>query len=210
MRIDRDFPFRPRKADSKPLRFSASGAMDLLKVLIHYRSLNLPEATTFGTFNLLQTIEDFFLTQVKVATDVEGDEDSCEGQKCDDEEPEEDEDCDVDDEEEEGSSDEDERMTVYGHQLHNLTHVRATVVSSSVGHPDDKVKLEFVEDGPDGCDVELMVDESGTDLLVTSIHRGASTLDLVIDGHKHVFHVSRFPREWTALLPVNETVEVGS
>jgi hypothetical protein len=119
--------------------------------------------------------------------DEEDDEDEGEGDESSDSDDEDDD----EDEEEDLSAD----AECASGDLHDLPAVKAK---------QGAVEFEAVEEG----DCDLLLD-GGTEHSVTHLRRKAKELHVRdADGKWHVYNVSRFSKGWSALLPLDELVEL--
>lgn len=197
-------------------------ALDLVKVLSHYETSN--EQVDADVRGLRCDLEDFVLAEEET-TDEEADEEAeGEDEEAADEEDEEecseqeddegDEADDASEETDEGGDREEPSSYVGGDDLHGLKACKGQVISSSVGEPDDDVLIEFehVAAGRE-TNVDVLIND-GEDFIgpVTLIRRMGTELHLAeeLDGALtwHRFAVSRFPKGWANVLPVNELVGV--
>lgn len=216
--------FRPLSTsrNGEQMKLTKEQALDLVKVLSHYGTFT--DVVNVNVSGLCSELEDYVLSdgeEVEEETDDEEDEEdtaAAEGPSGeeDEEEPreqEDDEGSEAASAGEEADEQGDEELypdcAVHASTLHDLKAVKAKVISSSVGDPDDEVRLEFEE-----CDSEcdLLVDGDPT-CRVQYVRRSGTELhvaELTEQGLRnwHVFGVLKFPKEWTAALPVGELVEV--
>ena len=132
----------------------------------------------------------------------------------DDEGDEADDESEEDDGEGDGDSEEELETDSYalGRDLHDLKVAKGKIISSSVGDPDDVVTLEFEHtegDDADVCDLLVNGDPVGP---IVYVRRKGSELHVAEgsddDRTWHRFNVSRFPKGWADVLPVDDLVEV--
>jgi hypothetical protein len=210
------------------MKLSKEQALDLVKILTHYQTL-APDSDVGDAMGLCSDLEEYVLhgdededgdeEETDDEEDEEGEEDS--GEK-DAEEPDESEDEEGDEADDEGEEDDDggdpdeEELDVdsyaYAGDLHDLKVVKAKVISSSVGDPDDEVTLEFEHtenDDANICDLLVSGEAIGP---ITHVRRKGTELHVAENnsGERawHRFHVARFPKGWADTLPLDNLVEV--
>lgn len=204
------------------MKITREQALDLVKVLSHYQTLG--ESVDVDVHGLCASFEDYLLNEGEGYQDEEDEEDEGTYEKAprkkNVEEPYEQEDdqgAEADDEGEEADSDNcsDEEGTEYryvaGIELNNLKKVKATVIESSVNDANERVTLEFLTDEESNLDCELFVNgESACN--VTYILRKANELHVAEGRNRnvrwHTYHISKFPKGWVELLPLNGLIEI--
>jgi len=102
---------------------------------------------------------------------------------------------------------------VLGSELHDLSAIQATTISTSVVQTPTEVTLEFECTLAPGVSVtDLLVNGHAIDD-VTFIRRTEENELLVAERYDgdlawHRFHVPKFPKSWTELLPVEDLIEI--
>ncbi len=102
---------------------------------------------------------------------------------------------------------------VLGSELHDLVALQATAIGSSVARQNAEVTLEFECNSAPGVNVtDLLVNGIAVDD-VTFIRRTEENELLVAERYDgclawHRFHVPKFPKSWTELLPVEDLIEI--
>jgi hypothetical protein len=209
------------------MRINKEEALALAKVLHTQQGYNPEEKSDFEVTlaDLAERIDSYL---------VHGDEDDCCDDVCEEEDPEDEEDEEEEeDEEAEDDSDEEEDPAEEGDEEDDEDEGEGDESSDSDDEDDDEdeeedldadatcasgdlhdltaakakqgaVEFEAVEEGC--CD--LLVD-GGTEHSVTHLRRKGKELHVRDDGGEwHVYNVSRFPKGWSKLLPLDELVEV--
>lgn len=210
------------------MKLSKEQALDLVKILIHYQTL-APCGDVADVHGLRRDLEKYILggDEDEEETNNEKDEEDDETDEEDSgeedvEEPDKSKDGEGDEADDEGEEDDDDGLAdeealcvdsyVYSGDLHDLKPAKAKIISSSVGDPDDEVILEFEHtDGDDAnvCDLLVSGEPIGP---ITHVRRKGNELHVAENnsGERawHRFHVSRYPKGWADVLPLDDLVEV--
>ena len=204
------------------MKLTKEEALDLIKIFVHYESLcaekNVDPVGKNNISVLGDALEEFVLTNEEEEyedEEVEEDEESDEGdvEEEDYEEDEEDDDSEEesceDDEEDDESSEEDCDALYADYSLDpaaltELKRISARIVSSSVGEPDDQVKLEFDTYGTNNL-LDLLIDKGEIVIgPITYIRRSSDEISFAEEntGERtwHTFGVSKFHPSWTKLI----------
>lgn len=223
------------------MKLTKEQALDLVKVLSHYQALDTRSVDAPTVHATLGSLEKFLVGEEEDddLDSGEADEDCCDhSDGDDDEEEQEDDEADEDSSEEEDDEESDEQEDdegdeaddegeeadgegddeeldpdsyALGADLHDLKVAKATIISSSVGDPDDEVTLEFENtDGEDVnvCDLLVNGDAIGP---ITHVRRKGTELHVAENNGGrawHRFHVSRFPKGWADALPLDDLIEI--
>lgn len=212
------------------MKLSKEQALDLVKILAHYEVVTDSPIQDVDSSDLRRDLEEFILEGAE-----DCDEDCCSDEEDDDEETEDDsdeeeEDSSEEDEEDDEESGEDEESSeedddddpeeedlnadiyVLGSDLHGLKVAKGKIISSSAGDPDDEVTLEFENTEDDEANVcDLLVD--GQPLgPITHVRRKGKELHVAESnaGSRawHRFEVTKFPKGWADVLPLDQLAEV--
>jgi hypothetical protein len=204
------------------MKLTKEQAIELFAILYHYETIN--ENLSNDMYNLCSDLKEFILTDEKEddeevytkknnhKTSKEDDDD------FESEDSEEDEDQSYE-EQEEDFEDEKVDCEVYRSDIVDLPKCSAIVVQSSEFDVNEKVKIEF--------DHVVPSDSGATLLLVTHkdsqryiepilfLKRRGNEIIIGETNQKygrvkewHTFEVTKFPKQWTKLIPVDKLVEI--
>lgn len=203
------------------MKLSKKQALDLVKILTHYQTL-VPDGDIADVHGLRCNLEERVLNGDEDEEEIDDEEDKEDdgtdkedsGEK-DDEEPGEAED-EEDEEVDDGGPEDEEKLDVDSYarsrDLHDLKPAKAKIIGSSTGDPDDEVILEFEHTGGDDvniCDLLVNGEPIGP---ITYVRRKGNELHIAENNRGkrvwHRFHVSRYPKGWADVLPLDDLVEV--
>lgn len=207
------------------MKLTKEQALELFAILTHYETIN--ENTRDNMRDLRFDIKEFILTDDEEEDDEEtytkrkSDKDPEEEDESETEKSEEDEDPSYEDPEED-PEDEKADCTVCRSDIVRLSRCSAVVVNSSEFERGEKVKIEF--DYSDGSYISsktlLLITQGGSERYIEPIlflKRRGNEISIGEANQKygkikewHTFEVTKFPKEWTKLIPIDKLVEIES
>lgn len=209
------------------MRLTKRQALDLVKVLSHYQTLDTQHAIT-NVWGLCGELEEFVLGEEETSDedeegddeDEEAEEDADEDKSVDEEEDEEEPSEQEDDEGDEADDEGDEADEgsnccpecdgdADGGALHDLSPIRAKVIESSSGEKGEVVQLEFELDPKPGT-VDLMIGGLYVGPLLCVKRTGTELHVLDSSDDWHQFSVAKFPKEWQKALPAGDRLRLVS